>query len=518
MAIESTWRHALFQTLSPLESGVDHGLIETVSAVAGKILFLPVAMVGTVIESACILLDRWITPKAGFSAIAQDSTLWETARVDDINLTSIKRFGVATSHYQYGGAAIYPDSIWNTETVPHEGKKTLAELTQGGIDIYEDIDKVIATLQSAGMNTFRCSVPETLWPNEDRSISGLHAFKGKLQALKDAGISVTLTLHHFSHPKHFEDKGGFFNEENRADFARWAGILAQELGDVVDEWCTINEPAVFAVSSYFRGVFPPCEINYEKMADLMVGLIKTHNASYSAIKRARPDACVGFSHQMIRFESYSDLNPITQGVAHQMTHLFSTALLRFYETGTFDISIPCILKRTYTDPLFPEHRFLDVMQLQCYTRPLIGMFTEGGIVDSTHYPHESMTKMPFREDPAAIYCALKEVSRATGKPVSITEMGISTDDEAQRKRYFQRAMYAVSEAIKEGVEVPSLHVWAFHGSGHVGAYHEWNEDPDEQNFGVFRYSATHEPHEKTPAADELMRLFSHAVQPIVEAA
>ena len=54
-----------------------------------------------------------------------------------------------------------------------------------------------------------------------------------------------VTLHHFSHPTWFEDKGGFANAENVDYWIRFSEKMYSELGDRVKWWCTINEPAVF---------------------------------------------------------------------------------------------------------------------------------------------------------------------------------------------------------------------------------------------------------------------------------
>jgi beta-glucosidase/6-phospho-beta-glucosidase/beta-galactosidase len=60
-----------------------------------------------------------------------------------------------------------------------------------------------------------------------------------------------------------------------------------------------------------------------------------------------------------------------------------------------------------------------------------------------------MTKMPFHEDPAGIYEAIKKTHKAFGAPVLITETGISTKDDVQRGRFMLRARYAIREAAKD---------------------------------------------------------------------
>ena len=57
---------------------------------------------------------------------------------------------------------------------------------------------------------------------------------------------------------------------------------------------------------------------------------------------------------------------------------------------------------------------------------------------------------PFREDPAAIYGALIEMHEKTHKPLFVSETGVATERPEQLKRYMERALYAIDQAVQEG--------------------------------------------------------------------
>ena len=71
-------------------------------------------------------------------------------------------------------------------------------------------------------------------------------YREEIQALRDAGIPVLLTLHHFSNPLWLEERGGFSVRDNITYYLRYVRKMVECLGDLVSEYVTINEPNVYA--------------------------------------------------------------------------------------------------------------------------------------------------------------------------------------------------------------------------------------------------------------------------------
>lgn len=511
----SLWvQQQTYASLCPPEQTTHTTFFDKSVGVFQSILSLPVLLaLGVALApiEACRRSYIWIRSETsqGFARIAEDTSLWDTVNVANTHFAEDMNFGVSTAHYQYGGGSIHPTSQWNVPLYPKDPAmnppQTLAQITRGGVDIWSDPEKVIRTLQEMHLNSFRLSVPETLWPDQNNTIdeAAYTHFRAILQQLKDNNIRVVLTCHHFSHPQEVENSGSFFNEANCDRFVTFCDHLYDHFGDLVDEWCTINEPGVFATSAFMRGVFPPCEFNFEKMGKMMIQMIKMHNRVYCSLKekarRANRDVLIGFSHQQITFQAEHWWNPLTQAVSAIMTHIMSNAYIEFYRSGTFQIQIPFLLHMKYEDPHFAENNgYLDLIQLQCYTRPLIGTWP----IDSVCYPHEVMTNMPFRMDPAAVYDALKYVHSVTGKSVDVTEFGMATHNPMLKKLYMQRALYAMYEATREGVPLVGIHAWALLG-GNPEVYHEWDQDPVRQDFGICEYSSDGAFHPPREAGDAL---------------
>lgn len=128
--------------------------------------------------------------------------------------------------------------------------------------------------------------------------------------------------------------------------------------------------------------------------------------------------------------------------------------------------------------------------------------------------------MPFRMDPAALYDALKYVYSVTKKPVNVTEFGMATQNETMRELFMQRALYAMYEATREGVPLRGIHAWALFG-GNVDVYHEWDQDPVHQDFGICTYTEEGEAHQLRPAAVALRGVIdrsSHVAAEVLRAA
>ena len=80
-----------------------------------------------------------------------------------------------------------------------------------------------------------------------------------------------------------------------------------------------------------------------------------------------------------------------------------------------------------------------------------------------------------------------------GKPMMITENGIATQDEAQRKRYLEEHVAAVQQAREDGHDVRGYFVWSLLDN------YEWHYGYD-ATFGLARMNPRTFARELKPAA------------------
>lgn len=420
-----------------------------------------------------------------FSRICRDSRNWsELGTLEEkIALSDLDLFGVATCTYQDSGLKNCPDSqwaMWETVCLPKENRSEQSAnlftlyTTQAGRN------QVIQRLNKLGVNSYRFSIEwSQIEPEEGVFLEErLQVYVELCKALRQAKITPMVTLHHFSEPLWFHNKGSFEIESNIPYFVRFSEYVYQALtqeyenGLLVDLFCTINEPSVDAFSRFIRGAYSPGLImNWERAGLFLKGALKGHNAVYCALKQQKNSSKtqIGFSHQRLAFEA---TNLLISPVVEYLTYLINDVILNCFRTDTFKFYIPLFC--SFSEPLTLHSDFIG---LQYYVRPVIG-FT-----GSTSY-YEPMTLMPFREDPEGIYEAILEVSKASKLPIIITENGISTKNPEQRRRYLERALYAISKAREDlGKEsVLGYYGWCFCRNG------EWELGMAPQDFGFYELS------------------------------
>lgn len=87
---------------------------------------------------------------------------------------------------------------------------------------------------------------------------GVAWYRDVLVALRDAGITPFVTLYHWDLPQSLhDDYGGWLDRKIIADFEYYARVCFEHLGDLVDNWFTMNEPNILAIHGYRTGEKAP---------------------------------------------------------------------------------------------------------------------------------------------------------------------------------------------------------------------------------------------------------------------
>ena len=133
-------------------------------------------------------------------------------------------------------------------------------------------------------------------------------YRDVLQTIRDAGMSAVVTLVHNVWPLHVQAAGngaGPLDDGFPDRVAAYAGEVATRLGDLIDDYVTINEPNQL-VYGWIKGFWmrtyamppgqPPYQSGDAQMDDvlrLIPNLFRAHAEARSAIRRIRPNARVG---------------------------------------------------------------------------------------------------------------------------------------------------------------------------------------------------------------------------------
>jgi len=206
-------------------------------------------------------------------------------------------WGAATSAHQVEGNNIHND-WWAWE------KRHPAVVNSGrAADHYERFREDFALARELGHTAHRLSLEwsriepaEGVW-----SRHALNHYREVLEALRENGLTSFVTLHHFSNPQWLAERGGWEHKRTPQLFARYARMVAEQLGDLVDYWITFNEPIVYATHGWWRGEWPPGKRDWRVLLRVIRHLAYGHGQAYRAIHEELADARVGVAKHVVAY-------------------------------------------------------------------------------------------------------------------------------------------------------------------------------------------------------------------------
>src|SRR5262249_23726041 len=121
-------------------------------------------------------------------------------------------------------------------------------------DHYHRYEEDVALMKSISANAYRFSIA---WPRVfpggvgEPNPKGLDFYKRLVDALLEAGIEPFATLYHSDLPQALQDRyGGWQSADTAKAFADYAAYVAEQLGDRVKHYFTINEFRSFVEGGY----------------------------------------------------------------------------------------------------------------------------------------------------------------------------------------------------------------------------------------------------------------------------
>ena len=355
-------------------------------------------------------------------------------------------FGTATASHQIEGDNRF-NQWWEAE------KRGRLKYRSGrACEHWKRYEKDIELMAELGYDSYRFSIEwSRIFPKEkEKNNNALDRYQDIIDLLNERGIMPMVTLHHFTNPTWFMEKGGFLKDKNIRYWRDYVETIRDEISGV-DIFCTINEPMVYIMNSYLTGEWPPFKTSLLKSAKAEKNLIKAHDAAYGILKGK--NKAVGI------VKHFPDIRPKTDKkkdikAADKADDLFNWNFL----DGLWDGKVKTPLK-SYSVP----ESDTDFIGLNYYTLHEAShswnpfkMFFETDLVKNGE-----LTLMGWTVHPEGIYRGIKEIHDRYDRPLYITENGIATHDDRWRVEYILKHLIQIHKAREEGYDVRGYMYWSF---------------------------------------------------------
>ena len=429
-------------------------------------------------------------------------------------------WGSATASYQIEGGANEGGrgpSIW--DTFSHTPGKVLnGDTGDVADDSYHRWPEDVENIAGLGLHAYRFSVA---WPRVQPGGSGefnpegLAYYSHLLDALIAKGVKPVVTLYHWDLPQELEDAGGWTNRDTAYKFAEYGRKLAEEFGDRVWMWTTLNEPWCSAYLGYGSGVHAPGRTEPEAALKAVHHLNLGHGLAAAAIREVLgDDVPISVTLNLHVVRPANPESPEDASAVEQIENLGNEAFLGPMLEGHY----PQTLKdqtKAITDWSFVQDGDLELIKVPIsilgvnYYSSSIAAHNDGsrpreqadGHGDSAATPwvgaHQvdflptagPYTAMGWNIDPEGFTELLVRIGRRFPRvPLMITENGAAFYDtvaadgavhDTERIDYLAQHLEAAGQAIDAGVDLRGYFLWSLMDN------FEWSFGYD-RTFGIIR--------------------------------
>jgi len=312
----------------------------------------------------------------------------------------------------------------------------------------EDID----LMAEMGISIYRMSIEwARIEPRKDcYDEDAVKWYRRLLEYMKSKGIAPLVTLHHFTNPMWFEESGGFAEPANIPVFLSFVEYTVRKLGDLIDEYVTINEPNVFAVMGYNSGVFPPGKKSVLTAMRVQSVMASCHIQAYAMIHKVRSemgfsDTKVGFAHHARVFAPKNKRNLWHKLCACLTSFMFQDALTQACLLGRFVFPLKKYGK-------IKRGSYADFLGLNYYTRSTVTSLADG--------VREGCARndLGWEIFPEGILLGAYDLYKLLKKPVYITENGTCDNNDNFRCRYIYDHLKVL---INSELPVERYYHWSF---------------------------------------------------------
>lgn len=352
-------------------------------------------------------------------------------------------WGSATAAHQVEGGNVNSD-CWALE---HASPSLFREPSGDGVDQYHRFADDMAILSGLGLGAYRFSIEWARIEPEEGVFSqaALDHYQRCIDACLARGVAPALTFHHFTLPLWQARRGGFTEAAFPDRFARYCERAAKALSGFRIA-CTINElnlplfvredalrrmnsprarPRLEAAEAILGGSIDRFFLFTPRAAILEQGLA-AHARGRDAIKSARPDCQVG----------------VTLALQDEQAEPGAEAQRDRRRNDFYGVCLDAV-------------KGDDFVGVQNYSRVVSKV--DGGVGPEPGHP---VTMMGYEDRPQALAAACRFAWERIRTPILVTENGWAGQDDRRRSAFIGEALWALHEAMSEGVDVRGYFYWS----------------------------------------------------------
>ncbi len=343
-------------------------------------------------------------------------------------------WGAATSAHQVEGNNTNSDWWEWEQKLPEERHSGRAD------NQYELYEQDFDLAKSLSHNAHRLSIEwARIEPEEGKfDEKEIEHYVKVLKSLKDRGLKVMLTLHHFTNPIWFSKKGGWESFRAAYFFNRFVNKIIAEVDPYVDLYVTINEPGVYAYMSYLVGVWPPQKTSKRASFLVLWNMAQAHKKVYKTIKRVNKNAQVGIAHNVQSFNNFHK-HSLREDFAVWVLDLINNHLI-YWLTGK------------------GVHDFIGLNYYQNKYISFNGESNLPSVVDIT-ITKKDVSDMGWEVRPEGIFDVIMDFSDYH-LPIYITENGLAATNDDRRCRFLISYLKEIYHALESGVNVLGYFHWS----------------------------------------------------------
>ena len=357
--------------------------------------------------------------------------------------------GVATAATQIEGGCDTTNWADWAKTPGHIADGTTPVRATGHWERWREDTELMASL---GIQTYRFGVEWARLEPQPGVFSdeAFAHYRDEITLLRDKGIRPLLTLHHFNNPRWFESMGAFEHPDCVPIFLRFVERVVTELGDLVEDWCTINEPNVYATFGYLYGVFPPGLKSLPRTLRVMTNLAHAHITAYELIHalRAGKPTRVTFAVHLRVFDPANPANPVHRALARAQEFLFQEAVTEAMCTGRFRMPLrrPAGIR---------EGRYYDALGINYYSRSWVSKIGDAA------RPGAELNDLGWEIYPEGLERVARWAHDRWPAPIWVTENGTADNTERFRTQFLHDHLEIVSAARATGLPFERFYHWCF---------------------------------------------------------